>query len=51
VQVHDARLAALMQAYGLKHILTLNQPDHVPARNRRLQTPRPRRCSVPSTAS
>lgn len=27
VQVHDARLAALMQAYGLKHILTLNQPD------------------------
>ena len=27
VQVHDARLVALMQAYGLKHILTLNQPD------------------------
>lgn len=27
VQVHDARLAAIMQAYGLTHILTLNQPD------------------------
>jgi predicted nucleic acid-binding protein len=27
VQVHDARLAAIMQAYGLKQILTLNQPD------------------------
>jgi len=27
VQVHDARLAALMQVYGLTHILTLNQPD------------------------
>jgi predicted nucleic acid-binding protein len=27
VQVHDARLAAIMQAYGLAHILTLNQPD------------------------
>jgi predicted nucleic acid-binding protein len=27
VQVHDARLAAIMQAYGLTHILTLNQAD------------------------
>ncbi len=29
VQVHDARLAALMEAYGVTHILTLNQPDFV----------------------
>ncbi len=27
VQVHDARLAALMHAYGVPNILTLNQPD------------------------
>ena len=27
VQVHDARLAAIMTAYGVTHILTLNQPD------------------------
>jgi predicted nucleic acid-binding protein len=27
VQVHDARLAAIMHAYGLNHILTLNQQD------------------------
>jgi predicted nucleic acid-binding protein len=27
VQVHDARLAALMQAHGVTYILTLNQPD------------------------
>jgi predicted nucleic acid-binding protein len=27
VQVHDARLAAIMQAYALTRILTLNQPD------------------------
>jgi len=27
VQVHDAHLAAIMQAYGLTRILTLNQPD------------------------
>lgn len=27
VQVHDARLAAIMQAYGLTRILTLNEPD------------------------
>jgi predicted nucleic acid-binding protein len=27
VQVHDARLAAIMKAYGVNHILTLNQPD------------------------
>ncbi len=27
VQVHDARLAALMLAYGVDHILTLNEPD------------------------
>jgi predicted nucleic acid-binding protein len=27
VQVHDARLAALMQPYGLTYIMTLNQPD------------------------
>ena len=27
VQVHDARLAAIMQAYGLRDILTLNHPD------------------------
>ena len=27
VQVHDARLAALMQANGVTHILTLNRPD------------------------
>lgn len=26
-QVHDARLAALLQTYGLRHILTLNQAD------------------------
>lgn len=29
VQVHDARLAAAMQAHGISHILTLNQPDFV----------------------
>ncbi len=29
VQVHDARLAALMEAYGVTNILTLNQPDFV----------------------
>ncbi len=27
VQVHEARLAALMDAYGVTHILTLNLPD------------------------
>jgi len=27
VQVHDARLVAIMLAYGLTKILTLNQPD------------------------
>jgi predicted nucleic acid-binding protein len=27
VQVHDARLVAVMQAYGLRHILTMNQAD------------------------
>jgi predicted nucleic acid-binding protein len=27
VQVHDAHLVAIMLAYGLSHILTLNQPD------------------------
>jgi predicted nucleic acid-binding protein len=27
VQVHDARLAAIMEAYGLTHILTMNQQD------------------------
>jgi predicted nucleic acid-binding protein len=27
VQVHDARLVAIMQAYGLAHILTMNQQD------------------------
>ena len=27
IQVHDARLAAVMQAYGLTRILTLNQTD------------------------
>ena len=27
VQVHDARLAAIMQAYGLTRILTMNQTD------------------------
>lgn len=27
VRVHDARLVAIMQAYGLTHILTLNQQD------------------------
>jgi predicted nucleic acid-binding protein len=27
VQVHDARLAAIMENYGLTHILTLNQAD------------------------
>lgn len=27
VQVHDARLAAIMQAYGVPNILTLNQSD------------------------
>jgi predicted nucleic acid-binding protein len=26
-QVHDARIAAIMQAYGVTHILTQNQPD------------------------
>lgn len=29
VQVHDAHLAAIMQAYRLTHILTLNQPDFI----------------------
>jgi predicted nucleic acid-binding protein len=29
VQVHDAHLAALMEVYGVTHILTLNQPDFV----------------------
>jgi predicted nucleic acid-binding protein len=27
VQVHDARLATMMQANGVTKILTLNQPD------------------------
>jgi len=27
VQVHDARLAAIMQAYGISRILTLNDQD------------------------
>jgi predicted nucleic acid-binding protein len=27
VQVHDARLVAVMRVYGLTHILTLNAPD------------------------
>ncbi|HTW62075.1 MAG TPA: type II toxin-antitoxin system VapC family toxin [Terracidiphilus sp.] len=27
VQVHDARLAAVMQAYGVSRLLTLNRPD------------------------
>jgi predicted nucleic acid-binding protein len=27
VQVHDAHLVAIMKAYGLNHILTLNQQD------------------------
>ena len=27
VQMHDARLAAIMRAYSLTYILTLNQPD------------------------
>lgn len=27
VQVHDARLVALMQAHGITHIVTLNGPD------------------------
>ncbi|MGD0893854.1 MAG: type II toxin-antitoxin system VapC family toxin [Terracidiphilus sp.] len=27
VQVHDARLAAIMQAHGVTRILTLNEPD------------------------
>ena len=27
VQVHDARLVAIMQVYGLTHILTMNQSD------------------------
>jgi predicted nucleic acid-binding protein len=27
VQVHDARLVALMQAHGVTHLLTLNAPD------------------------
>ena len=27
VQVHDARLIALMEVYGVTRILTLNQPD------------------------
>jgi cytosine/uracil/thiamine/allantoin permease len=26
-KVHAARLAAIMQAYGLTSVLTLNQPD------------------------
>ena len=39
VQVHDARLAAIMQAYGINHILTLNVPDFVRYTN--LQTIHP----------
>jgi predicted nucleic acid-binding protein len=27
VQVHDARLAAIMEAHGITHILTLNEND------------------------
>jgi predicted nucleic acid-binding protein len=27
VQVHDAHLAATMEAYGIPYLLTLNQPD------------------------
>ena len=27
VQVHDARLAAVMEVHGVQHILTLNTPD------------------------
>jgi len=33
VQVHDARLVATMQAHGIRHILTLNQPDFGPYTN------------------
>ena len=39
VQVHDARLAALMEVYGVTHILTLNQPDF--ARYTKLQVIHP----------
>jgi predicted nucleic acid-binding protein len=39
VQVHDARLAALMEVYGVTHILTLNQLDF--ARYSKLQVIHP----------
>ena len=45
VQVHDARLAAIMQAYGLTHILTLNQPDFLRYAN--LQAILPSKCNPP----
>jgi predicted nucleic acid-binding protein len=40
VQVHDARLAAIMQAYGLARILTLNQPDFLRYENIQAVHPR-----------
>jgi predicted nucleic acid-binding protein len=45
VQVHDARLAAIMTAYGVTHILTLNQPDFLRYSN--IQAVHPNQVQLP----
>ena len=45
VQVHDARLAAIMRAYGITHILTLNQPDFLRYSN--IQAVHPNQVQLP----
>ena len=45
VQVHDARPAAIMRAYGVTHILTLNQPDFLRYSN--IQAVHPNQVQLP----
>jgi len=45
VQVHDARLAAVMEAYGLSRILTLNLPDFLRFDNIQAVHPSQLQCS------
>jgi len=45
VQVHDARLAAIMTAYGVTHILALNQPDFLRYSN--IQAVHPNQVQLP----
>jgi predicted nucleic acid-binding protein len=46
VQVHDARLVAIMQVYGLTRILTLNQPDFLRYAN--IQAVHPSQLQLPA---